>query len=352
MTPKQQQKDRIEGLDFARFLAFVGMVIVNFRIVMGAEGGSDWLSHTASALEGRAAALFVILAGIGLGLSSRYGGGGRTVVLTLKRALFLLVLGLLNRLVFDADILHNYAFFFLFGVILLPLGLAQLVLAIAAISAISVAMFVWLNYDTGWDWNNYRYLDFYTPVGFVRNLFFNGWHPLFPWLAFLVYGLVISRLAIAKRRTQLLLVGAGVAMVLLAMILQQLLLPSWSAQSADMAQLLSTAPIPPMPLYLLSAAGAASVIIGFSLMAAKWLADSGLLALVAPAGRQTLSLYIAHIMLGMGVLEELGLLGARTIVEAVSAAMVFCLLATVFAYYWSKAFKRGPIEMLMRKLAG
>ena len=30
--------DRLHGLDLARFLAFVGMVIVNFQIVMGAEG--------------------------------------------------------------------------------------------------------------------------------------------------------------------------------------------------------------------------------------------------------------------------------------------------------------------------
>ncbi len=29
---------RIEGLDLARFFAFVGMVIVNFKIVMGAGG--------------------------------------------------------------------------------------------------------------------------------------------------------------------------------------------------------------------------------------------------------------------------------------------------------------------------
>ena len=36
--------------------------------------------------------------------------------------MFLLVLGLLNMLIFDADILHYYAFYFFFGVLLLPLG--------------------------------------------------------------------------------------------------------------------------------------------------------------------------------------------------------------------------------------
>ena len=39
------------------------MVIVNFRVVMGAEGGAFDL------LNGKAAASFVILAGLGIGLS-------------------------------------------------------------------------------------------------------------------------------------------------------------------------------------------------------------------------------------------------------------------------------------------
>ena len=71
-----------------------------------------------------------------------------------------------------------------------------------------------------------------------------------------------------------------------------------------------------------------------------------------PAGRQTLTLYIAHILIGMGILEAAGLLGGQSPERAVLAAAVFCLAAMVYAYVWSRAFKRGPIEFLMRKLAG
>ena len=62
---------RLDGLDLARFLAFVGMVIVNFKIAMGADktnGGV--LGQFTEALEGRAAATFVVLSGIGLGLAA------------------------------------------------------------------------------------------------------------------------------------------------------------------------------------------------------------------------------------------------------------------------------------------
>lgn len=66
-TPKS---NRLEGLDLARYVAFVGMVIVNFKIAMGAEGGEGLLNLLTTALEGRAAATFVVLAGIGLGLAA------------------------------------------------------------------------------------------------------------------------------------------------------------------------------------------------------------------------------------------------------------------------------------------
>lgn len=111
---------RLEGLDLARFIAFVGMVIVNFKIAMGAENESGALSVLTSALEGRAAATFVILAGIGLGLAALREDHLQTVSVTVRRAVFLLVIGLLNSLIFDSDILHYYAFYFFFGVLLLP----------------------------------------------------------------------------------------------------------------------------------------------------------------------------------------------------------------------------------------
>lgn len=96
-------KQRIIGYDLARALAVFGMVIVNFKIVMSAEkNGPAWLVSLVGLLDGRAAATFVVLAGVGLSLLSQKGHAGknrdrlaqdrRTL---LKRALFLFILGLL-----------------------------------------------------------------------------------------------------------------------------------------------------------------------------------------------------------------------------------------------------------------
>lgn len=79
--------NRLDGLDLARFLAFVGMVIVNFKIVMGADAESgDIPGVLTGVLDGRAAATFVVLAGIGLGLAANRTEHGQTVKVTLRPA--------------------------------------------------------------------------------------------------------------------------------------------------------------------------------------------------------------------------------------------------------------------------
>ena len=93
--------DRIVSSDFARAPAVFGMVIVNFNVVMAYDDdGPAWLEVFVGALEGRAAATFVILAGVGTSLMTRREranadrAGARRRRRTLwRRALFLLVLG-------------------------------------------------------------------------------------------------------------------------------------------------------------------------------------------------------------------------------------------------------------------
>jgi uncharacterized membrane protein YeiB len=343
---------RLDGLDLARFVAFVGMVIVNFKIAMGAESAIDTpLSVFLVALEGRAAATFVVLAGIGLGLAAANSDHRQMVTVTLKRAAFLLVLGLLNALVFEADILHYYAFYFLFGAFFLAASTRVLFGTILAINIFFSAMLFTLDYDLGWG-DGYRYLDFWTPVGFFRNLFFNGWHPVIPWLSFLLFGILLSRLQLGNRTVQNRMIGLSAGVFFANEILSITLKNLATEVAPEMIELLSTGPIPPMPLYMVAGMSVSVAIIGLCLRISQWCQQIGILQVIAPAGRQTLTLYIAHILIGMGTMEELGLLGSESLPTAVSAGLIFCIVAVVYAYFWSRKFKRGPIEFVMRKIAG
>lgn len=350
--------DRLRGLDVARFLALIGMVLVNFDMVMVNLGDATVFPKMGmglgltDVLQGRAAATFVVLAGIGLGLSFARQGWDLTFFTTLKRAGFLFILGLLNTTIFDADILHYYALYFLFGVWFLRVSDQALWIGMAALSLAFVGLLLLFDYDTGWNWLDYSYADFWTPVGFLRNLFFNGWHPIVPWLAFILFGIWISRLGLHQRAVQIRLFLIGVAVFVATTVVSALLIRVIGAGDGDVAVLFATAPIPPMPLFILAGGSAAATVTGFCLLIEPMLSRMRLLGPLAAPGQQTLSLYIAHIFLGMGTLEVLNMLGGQSHAQAAYASAIFCSVALVYAAVWHCFFKRGPLETLMRRLAG
>lgn len=339
---------RLDGLDLARLFAFFGMVVVNFNLVMGAPTlGNDLALHIVHSLEGRAAASFVVLAGVGLGLAFK-----RSVdhSLLFKRAGFLFAIGMVNMLIFPADIIHYYAVYFIFAAWLLTLKDGQLWGAIAVINVAFTAGLLFLNYDAGWNWQTFEYLDFWSAEGFLRNLFFNGWHPVLPWLSFLAFGIWLSRQNLANRGVQFWLLIAGLAVYLINQLLAGAM--QTGSSDAELALLFGTSPVPPTPLYIVAGMSGASVLIGFSLLIAPYLQRLRVLPLLLPAGRQTLTLYMAHIVIGMGSLEALNMLSGQTIEGVWQAAILFCFGAVVFAYLWSQKFKRGPLESVMRKICG
>lgn len=352
----QHKTSRLEGLDLARFLAFAGMVIVNFRLVLSGDSALDpsFLSHMLSLLEGRAAATFVVLAGIGLGLASNRECSDKifsgTALTTLKRALFLLILGLINMLIFDADILHYYAVYFLIGACLLWLRTSYLITGILLLNIFSVVLIIMLDFTTGWNFSELSYQDFWTPEGFIRHLFFNGWHPVIPWLSFLLFGIILSRCQLHRSKTQWLMIALGIIAVAEAEIGSWLLQSWFSSIDPELAELVSTSALPPMPLYILASGGVALAISGGCLLVSEQFHGSRLIHSLTPAGRQSLTLYMAHILIGLSPPALLGLTGTLSLNRSLLLALLFCALSVLFAYIWAQHFQQGPLESLMRKL--
>ncbi|EEE38807.1 transport protein [Rhodobacteraceae bacterium KLH11] len=330
---------RLDALDAARFLAFCGMVLVNFRIAAGVAPGSDWASILIDSLEGRAAALFVVLAGIGIGLSRISAG------LLLRRAAFLFVIGLINMTVFDADILHLYALYFVVGAAVLPSSQPGLWLGALGIVVLAVLANLAFDYGQGWDWNTLTYTDLWALPGFLRNALFNGWHPVLPWAAFLLIGMAIGRSELDTLCIQHRLIMWGFGAAVLA------LFPQMVVSDPDLIAYLGTDSIPPGPFYILAGAGTACVAIGVLLKLWPRIERRRIAPFLTAPGRQSLTLYMAHILIGMGVLEELGLLdGSLTAPQIALYAALFCALSSLFAFLWFRKFRRGPLEALMRRV--
>tara|TARA_B100000925_G_scaffold190998_1_gene144499 strand:- start:277 stop:1320 length:1044 start_codon:yes stop_codon:yes gene_type:complete len=342
---------RLIGLDVARYFAFVGMVVVNFDIIMsyGSQNNVGLIESLKSLIQGRASATFVVLAGIGLGLSN-FVRDSHILNITLKRAIFLLAFGLLNMIIFPGDILHYYAFYFFFGVFFLSFSNRILILTIALINVVFCAMLLYFDYEAGWNFDELSYSGLLTIDGFIRNLFFNGFHPIFPWIGFFLLGILLSRVSLRKRQVQIkIIVGGFIAIIFaefISFIFSKYLIPS----NSDFLFLIMTESMPPMPLYFLASSGSAFFVIGLCLLVSKKLKDSAFYNFISPAGTQTLTLYILHIIIGLGFIDFFGFTNNQTSSQAFIAALIFCIFGTIFTFLWSKWFGRGIFESFMRKL--
>ncbi len=354
-------KKRILGYDIARALAIIGMVIVNFRLIMVGDGhGPHWLLTFASLFEGRAAATFVVLAGAGLSLLSQRARHdhdlvalGRNRVSLLKRALFLFVVGLLYAPLWPADILHFYGIYITVGALVLAASTRRLwQLAGAFVLGFVILLFVF-DYEAGWDWETFSYDGFWTPAGFVRNLFFNGFHPVFPWTAFLLIGMVLGRQDLRNPAVRKRVMAWGLGAAVLAETVSRILIKTLSAGASAVdleviTTVFGTASMPPMPLYIIAGAGTACVVIAACVALGERYASASWLKPLVATGQLALTLYVAHVVIGMGLLEALGRLEHQTPAFAVGSALVFSALSVLFAHLWRQRFNRGPLEWIMR----
>ena len=109
-------RERVLGYDVARALAILGMLLVHFGYVMSAPGWQEtnWSTVMAS-LDGRSAATFIMLVGVGMTLrTSRAANQNGDVALRqvrrtfIRRGIYLLVFGTLLLVIWPGEILRLY----------------------------------------------------------------------------------------------------------------------------------------------------------------------------------------------------------------------------------------------------
>src|SRR5215207_6886043 len=175
--PALAVRERVVGYDLARALAILGMVLVHFVLVMSiAHVEEGWLGRIVRFLDGRAAATFVVLAGVGLTLRAKGAtasadpdAGARVRATLRRRGLFLLAAGFLNLIVWPGDILRVYGVSLLLAASFLHASGKTLWAIALAFVASFVALMLVLDYSKNWEWETLTYHDLWTPAGALRN---------------------------------------------------------------------------------------------------------------------------------------------------------------------------------------
>lgn len=355
-------KKRIQGYDLARAFAIFGMVMVNFKIVMNATTGTNWIHTFANLLEGRAAAVFVILAGVGISLltkKARESDDSLAVknhrISLVKRSILLIIIGLAYSPIWPADILHFYGIYILIGTILLTSSNRVLWFSSILITLVFVILLGLVDYEIGWNWETLSYVDFWTIKGMFRHLFYNGFHPVFPWAAFLLIGMWLGRKKVFDKevRAKILIISAVIWILTEIISVTLISFVSQNINDITMEEIISifgTKPMPPMPQYIISASCSAIFFILVCIIIAERFGNTFWIKPLYQTGQLALTFYVAHVVLGMGFLEMIGKLEDQTVDFAIVSALIFNILCILFAFAWKSKYKTGPLEWVFRKI--
>ncbi|KAB1650411.1 heparan-alpha-glucosaminide N-acetyltransferase domain-containing protein [Pseudoclavibacter endophyticus] len=194
---------RVDGLDLARFLALIGMMGTHLWL-SDAEGATIPLT---GALEGKAASLFAVLAGVGIVLATRRhldAGDARAARLALfGRGAALIVIGLVLGM-FSFYILVILTYYGVLFWLLIPFVRlrARWLLIAAAVWAIvwpfcSHGLRLLLATDD-WPIKSPNLADLLSPHLLVTDLLLTGTYPAIAWMVYGFVGMAIGKLIVER----------------------------------------------------------------------------------------------------------------------------------------------------------
>jgi uncharacterized protein len=362
---------RIQGFDLARAYAIFGMFIVNFNFCFGTLGEPSFWGKFSLLFVGNSTSIFIICAGMGVVFLTNSKGNSleekanirKTL---LKRSWFLFFIGVLLYNWWPGDILHFYGgYMHLAAFLIFVPKRYYLWSAFAAISIYFILQF-FIPITTSWDLATTQYVDFWTIKGFLRNTLYNGWNSIFPWFAYFAIGMYLGNLnwQDSKLHKRLFIIGLCllIAFKALRIFIQydlenplnnEFYLQNWFHLMTDY--------FPVNIPYMAITTGWAFMVISLCMYLGNRFSNSKLVHYLVKTGQLTLTLYIFHITVGMlifGLVFNRGYTGFVPSENQISPfpiflySIVFFILSVILSNLWLKWFKKGPIEMLMRKISG
>lgn len=353
---------RILAYDRARALAVIGMIFVNTSNMLGVCGiAPEWAGTIIDFICGRAAVVFVMLAGIGVTLAyDRASPAGRPGIRKrlLSRALWLGLAGILLFQIWEADILHFYAVYFLLGVWLLDVDTPRLVRLLKWVVAVSMPVCALLAFD-------YEGGDILGPVNdlplalsFVAGYVVGVYYPVFPWFGFFVVGMLMGRLerspdgAVHRWLAAGGIIGCTAVEVLSALLNAETTAGRWVDLGEPLWRALTISEAFPVnPLFVFSATASGVALIALCrLLPERRLAEGKPGPLVA-FGRLSLTLYISHIIIASAYDTWIQKhFGAASSGQVLGFSASYIVSGMVFAFLWTRRFDRGPLERVMDAL--
>lgn len=371
---------RLLGVDAARLAAVLGMFAAHVFALYEISGAPAYSpTFTGAVVSGRASVLFMVLAGLSLGLLSksmaRKGFSHHKVYSVLVlRALIIAVLGMAIGSVNEAIavILVHYGLLFL----LLPLALKLSRITIWVVSVLWLLLMpvLWRPLAGSWMGNslghNPSFGDLLTPQLLLKDLAVTGYYPLMIWFGFGLLGIAIGRCNLRSTRTAGLIAAGGTSIAaatyaaghLASMKNAGIIAQELGLDLSLVPTMITTGRLPGTnldpfldnPAYLWLPTGHSNSLLSTLHNAACAAAIIGLLSLIigrlgvlgrilAGAGRAPLTLYAGHIILLPAMKENM---------DPTAIWWILCSATAVCGIWLGFSRASGPLEYGVRVLSG
>ena len=369
-----ERRDSVRNptIDVARAVAMIGVVIFNYHA--GLNGTTAWdplypsqwerlFNPGTGVLTTRFAAVFVLVAGVGVSLLTRTSRTSddpmqlrQNRLRLLRRGVLLYSFGYVLQWIWPGTILFYYGALFILAALVFSIS-TQRILAIGCAAAIAAAAIAWWRMEQSFDGNLTAWLD-PASVDSPRNLmirtFVSYTHPLFPWLLFFAAGIVLGRhiQQVAEFRQRLMLWSGGVLAA--TYLTNTFFAPEITITNHErlIATVLSTQPFDRGLLYSIGTLASSLLALCILSLIVDSLGNNSAVDVLARAGQMSLSIYLAHILFFNLIVHNLRLVGATGLDTSLGLALVFYAVAIPMSALWRKYIGRGPAEILYRSFGG
>ena len=380
----RQLEKRFASLDVARTIALFGIIVLNYHGYLNFQGINSttapsifekWWHPFEGALANHFPVGFVFVAGIGVALllqddtraNAHHDEREQAQACTdarwrlARRGLFLFTLGYGIEWVWPGTILPYYGAYFLVASIIATWS-ARKLMALASISVLAAALIEWWRLEQSFAGNLTTWLSPSTPNtprNLLIRLFIDYTHPLFPWLAFFIAGILLGRnyQNIKKIRRKLFIaavVSAAFAYITNAIVnsLERTDADNGVSSALVWRHLVSTQPFDRSVLYVLASLGVVVTVFLIVTILCEKYHDSLGIRVAQTTGQFTLTIYLAHIFIYNFVVTQAGLVQPTGLDTAMAMSIVVYVAAIIWANWWSPLFGRGPAERLYRRFGG
>lgn len=352
--------------DVTRALALLGVIVMNYHGALNPEpevdGFWDRLFHTSTGvLSTRFAAAFVMMAGVGVALMASTAsrpdvrdGLGAVRMRLARRGLLLYAVGLALNHAWGGTIIFYYGAYLLIAAFIVGASDLSLVTLGAVAVTTAAGISAWLaSRPTGSeriDWLDPREIDSLPDL--IGRTFTGYTHPVLPWIAFLIAGIVIGRRLPDFQRRARSIATIGSILTAVTYLILHFLSTTSAFDDPSNAALFSTEPFRRGLGYSVTTVGIIVTAFALICLVVERLEGSPVVRFLQRAGQMTLTAYLLHVLVFYALFRWWSVIDSRGLPTAVITATLLWVVIVVGSSAWRARFGLGPAERLYRLIGG